>query len=76
MDQARQDESNASAAQSANTSALIGSLGNIAVGAAAGMGGRTPRVSEVNQLQEQGYTLVSDPAGNFLDNRTEPIVID
>jgi hypothetical protein len=35
------DASNADAAQSANTSALIGSLGNMAAGAAAGMGGST-----------------------------------
>ena len=39
LDQARQDASNASAAQSANTSALISGLGNIAAGAASGMGG-------------------------------------
>jgi hypothetical protein len=39
LDQARVNASNADAAQSANTSALIGSLGNMAAGAAAGMGG-------------------------------------
>tara|TARA_R110001632_G_scaffold92964_1_gene198306 strand:- start:2 stop:760 length:759 start_codon:yes stop_codon:yes gene_type:complete len=39
LDQSRQDAANASAAQNANTSALIGSLGNITAGAAAGMGG-------------------------------------
>ena len=39
LDQARQDASNASATQGAIGSALVGSLGNIAAGAAAGMGG-------------------------------------
>jgi len=39
LDQARVDQSNANAAQNANTSALIGSIGNITAGAAAGMGG-------------------------------------
>jgi len=52
LDQARQDASNASAAQGAIGSALIGSLGNIAAGAAAGMGGgsdsSTPTTGESN----------------------------
>ena len=46
LDQARMDQSNANAAQNANTSALLGSLGNMAAGAAAGMGGGKEGKSE------------------------------
>lgn len=77
LDQANVNQANANASQQAAIGSIIGGVSNMASTAiqSGAFGGFTPQVSGVNPVQSEGYTLVSDPAGNFLDNKTEPIVI-
>jgi len=78
VDQAGVNQANANASQQAAIGSIIGGVSNMAssVVQSGAFGGFTPQVSGVNPVQSEGYTPVSDPAGNFLDNKTEPIVIN
>jgi hypothetical protein len=77
VDQAGVNQANANASRQAAIGSIIGGVSNMAssVVQSGAFGGFTPQVSGVNPVQSEGYTPVSDPAGNFLDNKTEPIVI-
>jgi hypothetical protein len=76
VDQAGVNQANANASQQAAIGSIIGGVSNMASTAIqAGAFNRGPldTASGVNPVQSEGP--VSDPAGNFLDNKTEPIVI-
>ena len=77
IDQANVNQANANAAGQAAIGSIIGGVSNMAgaVIQSGDFGGFTPQVSGINPVQSEGFTPVSDPSGNFLDNKTEPIVI-
>lgn len=78
VDQANVNQANANASQQAAIGSIIGGVSNMASTAIqAGAFDRGPldTASGVNPVQSEGLTPVSDPSGNFLDNKTEPIVI-
>ena len=80
LTQAQANQANANAAQAASIGGIISGVGNMAgaVIGAGGFGGKAPldTATGVTPVQSEGFTPVSDPAGNFLDNRavTEDIV--
>jgi hypothetical protein len=78
VDQANVNQANANASQQAAIGSIIGGVTGMASSVLqSGALGRGPldTASGVNPVQSEGFTPVSDPSGNFLDNRTEPIVI-
>ena len=80
LTQAQANQANANAAQAASIGGIISGVGNMAgaVIGAGGFGGKAPldTATGVTPVKSEGFTPVSDPAGNFLDNRavTEDIV--